>query len=192
MKSTQHGALGLWLIAGSALLGGCTQVVQETVYVEKPCEIDKIGNRAAGYAVRLWPSTGSHDIYVGQYLQWMMQAQSDAYLSLYQVSSSCKAYELMKNQRVSQGETVTFPGGGSGMALKVKPPAGKETYIMVATRAPFDWMAGTDSVSWQGSVGLLDMSGDQLERRLSEALSRLDPATWNVATQKIRIRQNQP
>jgi hypothetical protein len=159
----------------------------EPVLIEKPktCIVQPLANKRASFIAKVWSrNPGEHQI--GQLLNLHMQAAADTYMSLYAVTTSCGTYRLLDNYQAKGGQTVDFPAADSGINVRLKPPAGTEQYILVATRTPFNWLASSDVLS-EGSIAKLDMTPNDLRRRLQAATNRLDPQSWAASNLRIKI-----
>ena len=124
---------------------------------------------------------------VGEPLRLQMRVSTPAYMTIFHVSTSCKVTRLLHNHSVNPAEIVNFPLDGSGVKITVKPPAGTEGFYFVATREKLDFLSGADILGEAAGIASLDLSAVQYERRLSDALGRINPADASVTTLYTRV-----
>ncbi len=184
-----------WFALAAAVLtasaSGCAtaapQVVERVVpAAPAPCLVSAPNNTNPAFTVDVW-SPEKTPFRVGQDLALNMRSAAPAYLSLFHVSSSCKATQLVANKQVGAGDTASFPEGG--LRATIKPPGGKEYYILVATTQQLDWRTGSDSLG-DGAVSSLDMTPQQMVGRLNQTLARLAPNAWSTRTLTVQILEN--
>ncbi len=175
-----------------ALLTACApppppQVVHVPVEVPK-CELrDFSGGRS--FVVEAWglPDTNFD---VGEPLRLQMRTSTEAYMSVYYVSSSCKVARLLNNRPVGATEIVDFPTPESGLVMTVKPPAGNEAFHFIATREPIDFLSGGtggDVLGEGAGVSSLDLSPEQFYRRLEDTRGRINPDSWSARTLRSQV-----
>ena len=177
-----------------ALLAACAQpappppqVVHVPVEVPK-CELrDFSGGRS--FVVEAWglPDTNFD---VGEPLRLQVRTSTEAYMSVYYVSSSCKVTRLLNNRPVGATEIVDFPTPESGLVMTVKPPAGNEAFHFIATREPLDFLSGGtggDILGEGAGVSSLDLSPEQFYRRLEDTRGRINPDSWSARTLRSRV-----
>ena len=144
------------------------------------CELPRI-KAGRTFLVESWGVPGER-FYVGEPLRLQMRVSTPSFLSLYHVSTSCKVTRLIHNQAMRPAEIVNFPSPESGLHIVVKPPAGSESFYLVATRAPFEFLSGADILSESGGMASLDLNPEQFHRRMDDALGRINPDDWSVST----------
>ena len=123
---------------------------------------------------------------VGEPLRLQIRASSPSFINVFHVGTSCKVTRLVRDLRVSEAEIVDFPLPGSGVEIRVKPPAGVEAFYILATRAPADFLAGSDLLGGGDIVGV-DLAPDQFYRRLREFHGRIDPNDLSMTTLRTRV-----
>ena len=124
---------------------------------------------------------------VGEPLRLQMRVSSPSFLSLFHVSTSCKVTRFIHNLAMRPAEIIDFPLSESGVQIVVKPPAGDEAFYLVATRSPLEFLSGADLLKEAGGIATLDLSPAQYNRRLNDALGRINPDDWSVATLQTSV-----
>lgn len=186
------------LISLAILLPSCmtsSQIGQPTVQtppqspiaVTKPpavVDTDALINPQASFELHL--NSQTTPLVINQPLRLSLQSQVDSFVSLYHISSSGKTARLFNNQEIHANQVVAFPAPESMLDWVLRPPPGEETYILVATQTPQQWLAAAD-LATEGVLTLLALTPSQLIERLITATSRLHPASWNIAVLRLPL-----
>src|SRR5664280_2356274 len=77
---------------------------------------------------------GASTLSIGQPLRFRMESIADGYGQLYALSASGRTQLWLENVRLRAGRFVDYPR--PGFVVRAAPPAGDETIVFVASRAP--------------------------------------------------------
>jgi hypothetical protein len=121
---------------------------------------------------------------LGEKLLLGMRTDADAYVSLYTVSASGQTARLFENRRMRAGAMNEFPSRDSRVDFMLSPPAGVESFVVVASQQPLSPLSPAD-VLRSGSVTTLRLDSYGLADRLRSATAMLSPAAWNAAVVDI-------
>ena len=172
----------------AAALSACvTEVVEVPVEVPQ-CDIPDLRTRGS-YAVEVWGIPDSR-FDVGEALNLQLRVSAPSHVTMFHVSTSCKVTRLLDNEQLPMAKIVDFPARGSGMAVTVKPPGGREGFYVIATRNPLSFLSAGDILREQGGIAALDMAPAQFYRRLEQARARSNPADWSLATLRTDVVEN--
>lgn len=166
-----------------AIIAGCA-VEPPTGVFRRPQPID-FHNPQAGLNVALWSESRTALIF-RESLRVKVRSSADVYCNLYAVNTSGDTLQLLANHPLPANTTQSLGSPGDPLYYRVHPPRGTETYVLVATRQPLEWLQPAD-IRRRGPATRLTLKPAQLTRRLQEALAARDPATWNVAILERRV-----
>lgn len=121
---------------------------------------------------------------MGDRLLLGMRSDADAFVSLYTVSASGRTAKLFENRRFGTGAMQEFPDRNSRVDFKISPPAGVESFILVASRQPLSILYPGDVVR-SGDLAPLGLSSYQLADRIRAATAGLPATAWNAAVVDI-------
>lgn len=147
-----------------------------------------LGNPRAEFTVSL--RSEREPLHVGEPLRLDLQATVPGYLNLYYISASDNTGQLLTNYPVQANEPVTFPPkGGKKLHYNPGPAPGMETFILVATRQPLNFLSRKDIKNVKKPrtpLAELNMTGSQLLNRLSYVLHRRTPGDWNAYSLQLQ------
>lgn len=149
----------------------------------KPYEI---GNPRADFEVLLW-SESKIPLFIGSYPRLKLLATTDAYLSLYAVSSSGKVLRLMANHPVQANQIVTIGEPENLVSYRLTPPTGTENFLLIGARQPLTWTEAADMRDIEPPVELA-LTPDQLRDGLWTALHTFPSDAWNTAVFSRRLK----
>ena len=127
---------------------------------------------------------------VGEPLRLQMRVSTPAHMTIFHVSTSCKVTRLLNNLAMEPTEIVDFPLSGSRVTITVKPPAGTEAFYFVAARDKLDFLSRADILAESAGIASLDLDPRQFDRRLDDALGRINPADVSVSTLVTHVRSH--
>jgi hypothetical protein len=136
----------LTLALAQVLLSGCAGTRLQTTPAQPPLPygLERLANKADPYGLALWSERDP--LIIGEKLQLYLRSMADSRLSLYGISSSGKTYKLMENMPASSGQTLMFPAEKSPVDFKLSPPLGVESYILISTLRPVNWLTPSDKL----------------------------------------------
>lgn len=144
----------------------------------------RFGNPKAEFTVMLRCEQPA--LHIGAPVRLDFQTAAPGYLNLYFIHSSGQTGQLLTNYPVRANEPVTFPpAGGKKLRYAPGPPAGAETFVLVATRQPLNLLGRADLKNVKKPrtpVAELNLSGPHLVNRLRSALQQRPPADWNAVS----------
>ena len=164
-----------------------TEIVERTVVVPD-CDIPDLRTRGS-YAVEVWGIPNSR-FNVGEALNLQLRVSAPSHVTMFHVSTSCKVTRLLDNEQLPMAKIVDFPARGSGMAITVKPPGGREGFYVIATRNRLSFLSAGDILREQGGIAALDMAPAQFYQRLEQARARSNPAEWSLTTLRTDVVEN--
>lgn len=175
------------LALGSAFaLTACQQVqAPPPVIVQAPppasvrTELLSLPNPVAPFAVQLWSGMPARPR-IGDKLNLGLRSDVDGYVSLFVVTSSGGTGRLLDNRRVGAGERVEYPGRHDGIDVKLMPPAGVESFVLIASRRPLGILLPGD-VRRGGSIASLVLTPQELADRIRGATAVQPAGDWNAA-----------
>lgn len=141
-------------------------------------ELAGLSNPSRPFDVSLWPEMKSV-ARIGDRLRLGIRANADSYVTLFNVGSSGATARLLDNKRVRAGETLIFPGADSAVDFAVTPPAGVESFVVVATSRPVNILRAGD-VTRGGRLATLALDSRELASRIRSATVELPSAAWNA------------
>ena len=181
MRSTFHHCRSLAVLA--AIIGASPAFAQEpnrNLAVELPRPAHPMRPLAGPLNVALIPTASV--VAIGTPLSLRVMATGQAYGHLYLLSASGKTQLLMENVPLAANRAVSFPT--RSLVLRAAAPAGDETVIFVASRAPIQGFAG-------GGVTRTPMQLQQTHQGLRSALERMlqgaGRADYALAESVIRV-----
>jgi hypothetical protein len=188
IRSARPLALGAALGVALALSACQTSTAPTTPVVQAPApsvrgELVQLANPANPFGVAVW-SGNSLRPRLGEKLLLGMRTDADAYVSLYTVSASGQTARLFENRRMRAGAMNEFPSRDSRVDFMLSPPAGVESFVVVASQQPLSPLSPAD-VLRSGSVTTLRLDSYGLADRLRGATAMLSPAAWNAAVVDI-------
>jgi len=142
-------------------------------------ELLPLPNPAAPFAVQIWSGMRTQPR-IGDKLSLGLRSDADSYVSLFVVTSSGGTGRLLDNHRVVAGERVEFPLARDGIDIKLMPPAGVETFVLVASRSPVRVLQPGD-IRQGGSVASLKLNSLELADRIRMATELRPAEDWNAA-----------
>ncbi len=145
--------------------------------------LDALVNPGVPLGLTLWsgmPEAPS----IGTRLALLMRAAVPAYLSLYHVGATGRPSVLFENQAIDAGVAERFPAVDSPTDLVLAPPAGVESFVLVATTVPF--APGLPRAPGGGLATPLAVSTTEFANRVRATTARLPGAAWDVAVLHVR------
>jgi hypothetical protein len=173
---------GLALLLALAVLSGCTG----NEVKEQGLDYGVLRNANATFQVSAWSEQDPARI--GELLRLKLRSGSNSFLSLYEVSTSGRTARLFENRLVQAGEVVEFPGPKSAVDYRYAPPPGTETFIVLATARPVDWLTAEDIAGGE-ALTALNLAPWQLVQRLREVTGGLTPESWSSAVVPVTLRK---
>ncbi|QCG93086.1 DUF4384 domain-containing protein (plasmid) [Azospirillum sp. TSA2s] len=167
-------------------LTACQQVqAPPPVVVQAPppasvrAELLSVSNPAAPFAAQLWSGMPTHPR-IGDALNLGLRSDVDGYVSLFVVTASGGTGRLLDNRRVGAGERVEYPGRHGSIDVKLMPPAGVESFVLIASRRPLGILLPGD-VRRAGSIASLALTSQELADRIRGATAVQPAEDWNAA-----------
>lgn len=148
-------------------------------------ELQTLRNAAAPLGANVWSGAATPQK-TGTKLKLLTRAAPGSYLTLYYVGTSGRPSVLMENNPVMGAAPQKFPGADDPSDFVLTAPAGIESFILVATTAPFspNFAKGRSS----GMSSTLEMTYPQLLERLSAVTQNLPPNSWDISILNIETR----
>lgn len=132
--------------------------------------------------VSLMP-VGPSTLAIGQPLRFRMVSLSDGYGQLYALSASGRSQLWMENVRLRAGQPVNYPR--PGFIVRAAAPAGDETILFVATRAPISGFVGGASTKPFD----LQFTHDGLRSAVQQQLDAMPRSDWAIGELTIRVQE---
>ena len=126
---------------------------------------------------------GSPVISIGQPLRFRMVSLSDGYGQLYVLSASGRTQLWLENVRLRAGLPITYPR--PGLIVRAAPPAGDETLLFIATRAPLEGFVGGTS----GTPFDLQYTHDGLRAAVQQKLDAMPRSEWAIGELNVRVQE---
>lgn len=148
----------------------------------------QLGNPKAEFTVSL--RSERELLHVGEPLRLDLQTTVSGYLNLYYIGASDNTGQLLTNYPIQADEPVTFPPkGGKKLHYNPGPTSGTETFILVATRQPLNFLGRRDIKNVKKPrtpIAEFNMTGSQLLDRLQHVLHRRTPGDWNAYSLRLQ------
>lgn len=165
-------------VAGCQQTGTQAPAVQHVPPSVRP-ELAGLSNPVAAFDTELWSGMKSAPR-VGDLLSLGLRSDADGFVSLFAVTSSGGTGLLIDNRRVAAGERVVYPAAADGIDIKLTPPAGVESFVVVASRAPLAVLQPGD-IRRAGAVSPLALTSAELADRVRTATAQRPVSDWNAA-----------
>lgn len=173
-------------IAMALLIVGCAS--EPSTPTPSAADPLQLNNPKAEFTVSL--RAEREPVHVGEPLRLDLQTTISGYLNLYYIGAADNTGQLLTNYPVQANEPVTFPpSGGKKLHYNPGPTPGMETFILVATHQPLNFLGRKDIKNVKKPrtpIAELNMSGTQLLNRLHYVLQRRTPGDWNANSLQLQ------
>ena len=141
---------------------------------------------AQTFTVQLLPRFGGEALRIGDLFDIDLYSSADAYLHLYLFQNSGTVVALTENLHIRGGQTIAFPPPNAGYQLRAHPPAGNNTFLLLATYRP---IPGANRQNYQYQNKPQRIVGTQINAigKIRDQLRHVPSTEWQSAIHDIPV-----